>query len=889
MRCYITSSDVQKYEINLNESVSAYPDKQCFILKEKAEKTKSPYDINKFFIECGKSCTNATYFYEDCINLLQENETKELLKIFKDNVLTKVNELSISDSITSDTIREAVSDQIIRNKICRRIIENTSVINNKFNFNNYIDLTGITTEQFVDKLSEVVNTFNMPVYGKFNTIIEESVYFLTREGVTYNEKYLVDQIYKNCVCMNPITEKDITQIKNAAETNYCLREDTTLVLPAGNNEILNLCNHFYYNTGRDVYDLLSTKVAVLKAGPIAIEKHFDNFIDMLIQIVLHSYSDTIVDSVIKTIIPGLYEDIEKIYGDDPQFRNILMAVDAHTKNSIEKCKDLIKNVEENTHRIYELSLALKNFDSQIISSLEFLYPKYNIECMQEKDTLTETDSLLSLDEFKLFKFDNILTRTFKIDRFLQKQFNKFKKAFKGKIAKFKSKIFEGTDISDILLTDGSIDYSVEEFQFDEADFNEIHSIATSVIKEVNENFLNNTNLVCYYTTETNAIDFRICSKSQVVSLSESEIENLNNRFNLNDNSNVSDIVLAASMVDDKYDLKIEATQFFSNKSNTKYFGEFLELCSIAQINAETVQEIYEAVSDRLDRSVDFVIDYKQLVEEYHPEVVDNTLVVFEALSLIQQITNSNIITEADNKNDDDWEDEDYDDDDDEDEDEKDDKKQDDKKQQPVNNNQQSQNNNNNENKDPQKEKENQQKEYQRGIKDFKLNDIKLYIMGLRKKMKDAGSQVQSKIKSMDAASERYKKVVEKMMVSDRREAIIKGSLIPSFHKCIAIAIAFAGGMIINAPITIIASFGAIAKSKELTKKERALMYDDIMIELRLVEKEIQLADSKDEINKMRALMRTKKELERQAARIKYNARIGKDIIPGGSYVNRDED
>ena len=40
---------------------------------------------------------------------------------------------------------------------------------------------------------------------------------------------------------------------------------------------------------------------------------------------------------------------------------------------------------------------------------------------------------------------------------------------------------------------------------------------------------------------------------------------------------------------------------------------------------------------------------------------------------------------------------------------------------------------------------------------------------------------------------------------------------------------------------------------------------------------------------MRQLMKTKKELERQAARIHYNIRIGKDVIPGGSYVNWDED
>lgn len=156
-------------------------------------------------------------------------------------------------------------------------------------------------------------------------------------------------------------------------------------------------------------------------------------------------------------------------------------------------------------------------------------------------------------------------------------------------------------------------------------------------------------------------------------------------------------------------------------------------------------------------------------------------------------------------------------------------------------------------------------------------------------MKDLGSKAKTAIMNMDASAERFKTAIKKFFVSDRREAIIKGSIIPSFHKCIVMALAFAGGMIINPPLAIIGAFAGIAVSKNLTKKERALMYDDIMVELQIVEKEIQMADSKDQTNKLRELLRIKKELERTATRIKYNARIGKDIIPGGHYVNRDED
>jgi hypothetical protein len=59
------------------------------------------------------------------------------------------------------------------------------------------------------------------------------------------------------------------------------------------------------------------------------------------------------------------------------------------------------------------------------------------------------------------------------------------------------------------------------------------------------------------------------------------------------------------------------------------------------------------------------------------------------------------------------------------------------------------------------------------------------------------------------------------------------------------------------------------------------MYDDIMIELKIVNKELQQAEDNNQIKKMRELMRMKKELERTAMRIKVGAAVGKDIIPGG--------
>lgn len=71
-------------------------------------------------------------------------------------------------------------------------------------------------------------------------------------------------------------------------------------------------------------------------------------------------------------------------------------------------------------------------------------------------------------------------------------------------------------------------------------------------------------------------------------------------------------------------------------------------------------------------------------------------------------------------------------------------------------------------------------------------------------------------------------------------------------------------------------------SKSLTKKERILLLDEIETELEVVDKEIENAESAKNMKKYRKLLTYKKDLQRQYQRIKYNIRVGKDILPGSA-------
>lgn len=170
-----------------------------------------------------------------------------------------------------------------------------------------------------------------------------------------------------------------------------------------------------------------------------------------------------------------------------------------------------------------------------------------------------------------------------------------------------------------------------------------------------------------------------------------------------------------------------------------------------------------------------------------------------------------------------------------------------------------------------------------------LNKVKLSLMGLKSKFKNMNQKTKEISKNLDLFGTKIVNDIKKALVSDSREQIIKGSIIPSFSKCIKFGIILAGTAFIHPIIPIILAVGGFAMSKKLTKKERLLLLDEIDVELEVLEKEIQLAESQNKIKKMRELLKYKKNLQRQYQRIEYNIRIGRDLLPDSATGTRSEE
>lgn len=151
-----------------------------------------------------------------------------------------------------------------------------------------------------------------------------------------------------------------------------------------------------------------------------------------------------------------------------------------------------------------------------------------------------------------------------------------------------------------------------------------------------------------------------------------------------------------------------------------------------------------------------------------------------------------------------------------------------------------------------------------------LSKVKIAGENLRRSMLKAKDKDKQLSMKLDSELNRTMKSAKKAMISDSRESIIRGSFLPSASKCIHLALA--GGVVaLFSPVAaVIALIGFIGSSKVLTEKERNLILDDIDIEIKMCDKYLKAAEDKDDLVAVREIMKTKRDLERQRARILYN-------------------
>lgn len=147
----------------------------------------------------------------------------------------------------------------------------------------------------------------------------------------------------------------------------------------------------------------------------------------------------------------------------------------------------------------------------------------------------------------------------------------------------------------------------------------------------------------------------------------------------------------------------------------------------------------------------------------------------------------------------------------------------------------------------------------------KLNIAKENLKRTANKLKDKDRELSKKL---DNNVDLFTKSAKNAMISDNREAIIKGKLLPSASKCVHLALATGLAWLLNPVIAVIGVLGYIGTSKHLQEKERRLIFDEIEVEIEMCDKYLRIAEDKNDMKAVRNIMQTKRALERQRQRLR---------------------
>lgn len=149
------------------------------------------------------------------------------------------------------------------------------------------------------------------------------------------------------------------------------------------------------------------------------------------------------------------------------------------------------------------------------------------------------------------------------------------------------------------------------------------------------------------------------------------------------------------------------------------------------------------------------------------------------------------------------------------------------------------------------------------------NKLKLAGQNFKKamlKMSDAEKKISSQ---MDHAYDRFTYTIEKNMSNKNREAVIKGSVIPSFSSLIKLALTAGTVSFVSPVLAAITVMGGLAASKRATANERKYILDEIDIQLKVVKKKLDLAESNNDMKAYEQLLRIQRQLESEKHRIIY--------------------
>jgi len=758
------------------------------------------------------------------INMIKAYPNKKMIDLFERYIVPVMEseDISLIDGLKSidDLDVKAIQDQITRNMAIDRVIDNDEIINKSGKLDDFIANT-LDPSFSAIKIAEFVDKLRVPLHGKVVVSIEEAFYLLDKHGVSYNYNTIIESVL-GYYSTQPMSDK------------------TRRFISYGMKDVLSEEYEFNKNLPIDIYiyglkkDIDVKHLAELATNvcPFDFIPSTSRYLDFVEnQIISGSIDKQQAILEMNTFIDSIYNcELSK----DKRFKENLIGLKEAVSNKITRATSEIKNLIDHDNNAMQEAMAgyivgLQELDKAITEAASYITSWKNRDC---ENAFVKFAPFISLPLFESTGLKlNLLKESISLKEYIESSTG---------LRPIIEKDFSNIDSYSMIDNEGCVDFTVSSYDVSLCDNKIIDHIEKLI-----ENYNSSINLLkfrAYYTiNENRMIDIHMRQDARIDLTNEEKIQ-WENYITEEDSlliSKLSSIAEDHSCNMDPYDVIATFEDAIDeDPDNKELFERFIECCSYANMDKSEVNFISESVCNTAC--------------EYEPQNAPLSIQM-EAVSTMHDILREAKDAKALSKKL---------------------KSNATKKAKAV--------------KDTGKSEDSKGKNPagnsdSHPIKNALVN-FDLTLRGFGKKIKDLSAKEANKARQVDAQFRHFAKSAQNAIIGDRREAVIKGQVIPSFSKCIKYAVT--GGIItaINPVAGAIAIFGSIAVSKHIDRKVKLDMLDEIEVELQIVDKELQNAENRGQIKKQRALLMTKKQLQRTYQRIKLNVKLGKNVIPSGFGV-----
>jgi len=840
---------------------------------------------------CKEEANNA---FNNALDILEIHSSNQRVDTFCKRILPYVENLNSVDSylehsnIPADYMKE-IKEYLTMYNVADRVIKNHRNISKRFNIESEVSKIPYTSLNSVaENCCTMIDTYKMDSYKKLNLCIEEMMYLINKNGYKVNKSDLVRNITEYFLLSNQqLSFKDINNYKLALQENYFLEEadidSVSFLFSPSKNEshtITESINTFLLTPDKDENSFKTTQDSNLDYyDPVDIQYNIKRYIKFLwnvfscglylankmmenLQDIYTKLSSNISDNSLN------YNDINHSIGRDTIMdicNSVSVAIEEIKADAIERSK--LEQADEFCNIVSEYLINPLN------DIKNMAYPKTNLEAVEFVDA--DDKEKKDIKDFKIFKFHNLIKASINLDKYLKNKcidmMNNAKEKGKKVLTKVNKVLFnENSSIYEFIGADNKVDITVAQYSFNESDIEKVHELFGNICKEFNSRLLieGYDTIRSYYIINGSIVEAHIKDCTELI-LSESDIEEINK---YNDPGldiyieTLCETMASLESLEEFLEEPIEETlsSYDTSALDLDHFNAVLESLKYLSVSKDDIELFSEKFSASLfmknGNNMNFVNESAKIKTSFNnwSPVTENISIdiQLEAYMVFQAVL-EDALDLRDKKDKSDKKkfkfdlkktkgDEDFD--------------------------------------KPEKLSDEEKKELKKNpFKGINLNSIRLVLKGIESKAKNLGQKEKELSKNLDSTVRRLVKGMRDAMISDRREAVIKGSVIPSFSKCLKIAAGLAGiAKFVDPGLAIITAIGGFAMSKHLTKKERLLLLDDIEIELNVLDKEISNAESRNQMKKYKALLKQKKTLQREYQRIRYNAKFGKDLLPNSS-------